>query len=60
MAGEPLLYVASFPPNPKSQANLAAEVSLLQTITNLKGKKVAMWSTGNRLDDPALLKLPME
>lgn len=41
-AGAPLLYVASSPPNPKGEAILVPKDSPIQTIADLKGKKVAL------------------
>jgi sulfonate transport system substrate-binding protein len=41
-AGAPLLDVASLPPYAEGQANLVSKVSSVQTITGLKGKKIAM------------------
>jgi sulfonate transport system substrate-binding protein len=41
-AGAPLLYVASEPPNPQGEAILVQKDSPIQTIADLKGKKIAL------------------
>lgn len=41
-AGSPMVYVASSLPNGKSQAVLVAKDSPLQTVADLKGKKIAV------------------
>ncbi|WJQ09868.1 sulfonate ABC transporter substrate-binding protein [Geobacillus stearothermophilus] len=41
-AGTPLLYVATSPPNPVSEAILVKKESSIQTVADLKGKKVAL------------------
>ena len=41
-AGAPLCYVANEPPNPKGEAILVRKDSTLQTVADLKGKKIAL------------------
>jgi sulfonate transport system substrate-binding protein len=41
-AGTSLMYVANEPPNPKSEAILVPKKSSIQTVAELKGKKVAL------------------
>lgn len=41
-AGAPLVYVAHEPPDPKGEAILVAKGSPIQTVADLKGKKVAL------------------
>lgn len=41
-AGAPLVYVANEPPNPKGEAILVQKNSTLQTVADLKGKKIAL------------------
>jgi sulfonate transport system substrate-binding protein len=41
-AGAPLLYVASEPPNPQGEAILVQKDSPIQSVAELKGKKIAL------------------
>lgn len=41
-AGAPLLYVASEPPNPHGEAILVQKDSPIQSVADLKGKKIAL------------------